>query len=256
MTVQTALDLGAVLAQWPSAPGRELASSLFRVVATLCKGKGSVQQHPDLEEFVDSFHAVFVLKALHMSSALVSLYDAYADVLQVNDTFPSGWLVRLTNQFLTCTPLAEQETEWMTWLLHLLEMHGKDEEGFAHGEDPRVIKLALEILHRYTTKLPPLLYRDMPHTRDPSPVRYPKAQWLERLKETKDAALTSPGFPSLLCLIRQTTDRAVVMTALKLLQMLLADGTIQHTLLNNKVAHSTPIFTEHRLTCAFIGLCP
>jgi hypothetical protein len=37
----------------------------------------------------------------------------------------------------------------MTWLLHLLEMHGKDEEGFAHGEDPRVIKAALEILYRY-----------------------------------------------------------------------------------------------------------
>jgi hypothetical protein len=45
----------------------------------------------------------------------------------------------------------------------------------------------------------------------------------------------SPGFPSILCLIRQTTDRAVLMTALKLLQMLLADATIQHTLLNNEV---------------------
>jgi hypothetical protein len=41
----------------------------------------------------------------------------------------------------------------MTWLLHLLEMHGKDEEGFAHGEDPRVIKAALDILYRYTHTL-------------------------------------------------------------------------------------------------------
>jgi len=37
----------------------------------------------------------------------------------------------------------------MQWLLHLLEIHGQDEEGFAHGEDPRVIKLALDILHAY-----------------------------------------------------------------------------------------------------------
>jgi hypothetical protein len=43
----------------------------------------------------------------------------------------------------------------MDWLLRLLESHGKDEEGFAHGEDPRVIKLALETLQRYSA--PPKL---------------------------------------------------------------------------------------------------
>ncbi len=83
-----ALELGAVLALWPSPSGRELAASLFRVVAALAKGKTNCptqlqEEHPGLVDFVASFHTVFVLKALHMSSALVSLYASYADVLLV-----------------------------------------------------------------------------------------------------------------------------------------------------------------------------
>jgi hypothetical protein len=87
--VQMALELGAVLALWPSTSGRELAASLFRVVAALAKGKTNCptqpqEEHPGLADFVASFHTVFVLKALHMSSALVSLYASYADVLLVH----------------------------------------------------------------------------------------------------------------------------------------------------------------------------
>lgn len=41
-----------------------------------------------------------------------------------------------------------QETDWMRWLLDVLDLHGEDQEGAPHGEDPRVIKLALEVLQR------------------------------------------------------------------------------------------------------------
>lgn len=131
----TALELGTVLALWPSALGREFVSGLFRAVACIAKNT-PLKHHQHLANFVSTFHPLFVLKALHMSAVLVSHHSEYGDLLSVR-FFTS----RVEREFLTHFL---KETAWMSWLLRLLELHGSGNE--EHGEDPRVIKLSLEIL--------------------------------------------------------------------------------------------------------------
>jgi len=66
---------------------------------------------------------------------------------------------------------------------------------------------------------------------------FPTERWIALLKQLPDhTTLVSPGLPSILGLISQTTDRAVLMAALKLLQTLLSDINIQKELLSNEVS--------------------